>query len=71
MIHVKRFEFNYFSVNTYLLYDKTGEAVLIDCGCMNQREEEELKAFIDENKLTLKELYVLTCISTMCLGTHL
>lgn len=56
MIHVKRFEFNYFSVNTYLLYDKTGEAVLIDCGCMNQREEEELKAFIDENKLTLKRL---------------
>lgn len=56
MIHVKRFEFNYFSVNTYLLYDKTGEAVLIDCGCMNQREEEELSGFIEENKLTIKRL---------------
>lgn len=56
MIHVKRFEFNYFAVNTYVLYDKTGEAVLIDCGCMNQREEEELKGFIEENKLTIKRL---------------
>ena len=33
MITIKSFEVNYFSENTYLLYDDTKEAVLIDCGC--------------------------------------
>ena len=31
MITVKSFEFNFFQENTYLVYDETGEAVLIDC----------------------------------------
>ena len=34
MITIKSFEVNYFSENTYLLYDDTKEAVLIDCGCL-------------------------------------
>ncbi|MCD8043749.1 MAG: MBL fold metallo-hydrolase [Tannerellaceae bacterium] len=56
MITVKPFEFNYFSVNTYLLYDDTGEAVLIDCGCSRPAEEKELSDFISQNGLTLKRL---------------
>ncbi|MEG1749573.1 MAG: MBL fold metallo-hydrolase, partial [Tannerellaceae bacterium] len=39
MITVKTFVFNYFSENTYLLYDDTREAVLIDCGCLLPEEE--------------------------------
>lgn len=54
MITVKPFEVNYFSENTYLLYDDTGEAVLIDCGCMHPEEEKEIKDFIADNKLALK-----------------
>ena len=54
MITIKTFVFNYFGENSYLLYDETGEAVIIDCGCFRKQEEEELTAFIDENKLTLK-----------------
>lgn len=54
MITVKPFEVNYFSENTYLLYDETGEAVLIDCGCMRPGEEKEVIDFIADNKLTLK-----------------
>lgn len=53
---IKRFEFNYFPVNTYLLYDETGEAVLIDCGCIFPDEEQQLKSFIKENNLTLTHL---------------
>ncbi|GHT34014.1 MBL fold hydrolase [Bacteroidia bacterium] len=56
MITVKSFEFNYFSVNTYLLHDETGEAVLIDCGCFRKEEEIELSNYIVANKLTLKHL---------------
>ena len=54
MTQIKSFEVNYFSENTYLVYDETGEAVLIDCGCMRAEEEQELVRFITDNKLTLK-----------------
>jgi glyoxylase-like metal-dependent hydrolase (beta-lactamase superfamily II) len=56
MIIVKSFEFNYFSVNSYLLHDETHEAVLIDCGCFRKEEELELSSYIIANKLTLKYL---------------
>ena len=54
MITIKTFEVNYFSENTYLLYDDTREAVLIDCGCSRREEELMLSNFITENNLTLK-----------------
>ena len=54
MITIKTFEVNYFSENTYLLYDETNEAVLIDCGCMRKEEEKEISDFITANKITLK-----------------
>ena len=56
MITIQSFEFNYFQENTFLLYDETREAVLIDCGCCRKEEEKELTDFILENKLTLKHL---------------
>jgi len=56
MITIQSFEFNPFSVNTYLLYDETREAVVIDCGCCQAREEAELSAFLADNNLTLKHL---------------
>ncbi len=54
MITIKSFNTNYFSENTYLVYDDTLEAVLIDCGCIREEEEKEISQFISENKLTLK-----------------
>lgn len=48
---IKKFEFNDFPVNTYLLYDETGEAVLIDCGCIYPEEQAELTRFIRDNGL--------------------
>jgi glyoxylase-like metal-dependent hydrolase (beta-lactamase superfamily II) len=56
MITVKQFTFNFFKENTYLLYDETKEAVLIDCGCITPDEENTLSDFIDQNSLTLKRL---------------
>lgn len=52
-MEVKIFVNNPFQENTILLYDETGEAVVIDCGCVNQQEEERFKNFIEENKLNL------------------
>jgi glyoxylase-like metal-dependent hydrolase (beta-lactamase superfamily II) len=54
MITLKSFITNYFSENTYLVYDETGEAVLIDCGCIREEEERELECFVRKNNLTIK-----------------
>lgn len=56
MITIKTFVFNYFQENTFLLYDETCEAVLIDCGCCRKEEEKELSDFITANKLVIKHL---------------
>lgn len=53
---IKIFTFNPFQENTYLLYDETNEAVLIDAGCLFELEKQQLKKFLDDNKLTLKRV---------------
>lgn len=53
---IKAFTFNPFQENTYLVYDETKEAVLIDAGCLMDDEKEHLKKYIVENKLVLKRL---------------
>lgn len=34
-----------------MLYDETGEAAVIDCGCFSREEEQRLKGFLTENGL--------------------
>lgn len=53
---LKRFEFNMFPVNCYVLADETNEAVVIDAGCYYKEEEQQLKNFIIEHRLTVKHL---------------
>ena len=43
---IKRFEFNMFPVNCYVLWDDTKEAVVIDPGCFYEEEKQALKKFI-------------------------
>ena len=56
MIKIKCFEFNLFAENTYVLYDETKEAVIIDCGCMSAGEEKVLSDFIAAHELVPKQL---------------
>ena len=42
---IKRFEFNMFPVNCYVLWDETKEAVVIDPGCFYDEEKQALKNF--------------------------
>ncbi len=53
-MQVKAFTFNPFMENTYVVYDETKEAVIIDPGCYDPREQQELIAFIESNKLSVK-----------------
>ena len=51
MITIQGFTFNPFEENTYLLYDETKECVIIDPGCSNKTEREELVDFIQSEGL--------------------
>ncbi len=54
---IKKFEFNPFPVNTYVLWDEASkECVIIDAGCYFGEEREELTEYIKNNGLTIKHL---------------
>ena len=50
-MQLHKFEFNPFYENTYILYDETGEAIIIDPGCYEPYEQAELTNFITKNQL--------------------
>ncbi|GAB3892961.1 MBL fold metallo-hydrolase [Larkinella knui] len=51
MVQIQSFTFNPLAENTYVLYDETLEAVIIDPGCYDPAEKAELTAFMTQNKL--------------------
>jgi len=52
MLKLEKFVFNPFSESTYVVYDdNTKECVIIDPGCSNAGEENELFGFIDSHRL--------------------
>jgi len=53
---IKTFTFNPIQENTYLVYDETNEAVVIDAGCLSGAEKLTLKGFIEDNNLVLKRV---------------
>ena len=48
---VKRFVFNSFQENTYVIYNEVGDCIIVDPGCSNDKENDELATFIKENEL--------------------
>lgn len=47
---------NHFGVNTYVLYDETGECVLVDVCSQTSGEEREIIDFVNKKGLTVKYL---------------
>lgn len=70
MLKVHSFTFNPYQENTYLVYDRQGDCIIIDPGMFNYREEEELKAFIDNNSLNPVALYNTHCHVDHVLGNN-
>ncbi len=60
------FNFNPFQENTYLLYDETGECVILDPGCSNKEEEKLLSSYITKHNLKPVRL-----INTHCHIDHI
>jgi glyoxylase-like metal-dependent hydrolase (beta-lactamase superfamily II) len=63
MINIKRFTFNPFQVNTFILYDNTKECVIIDPGCEEEFECYNLLDFIENKELKPVKL--------LCTHTHI
>ena len=55
-MNIKIFEFNPIAVNTYVLFDETGECVIVDAACFYPNEQQELLKFINDKKLVVKHL---------------
>ncbi|MEO6329664.1 MAG: MBL fold metallo-hydrolase [Ginsengibacter sp.] len=60
MFEIKTFTFNPVEENTYVLFNKKKECIIIDPGCYFDEEKEALKLFIDSENLT----------PTILLNTH-
>jgi len=66
VIEVKKFVFNYFGENTYLVFDnESKEAMIIDPGCFAPSEKKSLEEFIVKRELNLKYM-----INTHCHIDH-
>ncbi|NNC94635.1 MAG: MBL fold metallo-hydrolase [Chitinophagales bacterium] len=66
MIKHKKFTFNPFSENTYVVYDDSDQCVIIDPGCYSPAEKEMLKDFINNNGLKPEKI-----INTHCHIDHI
>ncbi len=66
MIKVQKFVFNPFQENSYILYDETGDCLLVDLGSYTVDEKKEVLFFIENNKL--KPVMI---VNTHCHVDHL
>ena len=66
MIKVHKFTFNPLQENTYVLYDETGECIIVDAGCYFNDEREELVRFIGDAGLRPVKL-----VNTHCHFDHI
>jgi len=68
MLSLQVFTFNPFEENTYVLYDETGECVIIDPGCYETEEQYELVDFIEHHSLRVTALLNTHCHIDHVLG---
>lgn len=66
MIQIKKFIVNPLQENTYLLFDETKEAIVVDPGFYYEEEQQEIDDFIEKNKLKLVKI-----INTHCHFDHI
>lgn len=61
MLKIKSFVFSPFYENTYVLSDETKEAVIIDPGCYERWEKQDLKEYIERTGLKVVKLLNTHC----------
>lgn len=68
MPNIKTFVFNPFQVNTYVIYDDTKEAVIIDAACYEAHEQQKLVDFLESEGLKLVKSITTHCHIDHILG---
>lgn len=68
MIQIEKFTFNALGENTYVLFDQSKEAVIIDPGCYDKFEQKELSNFIENQGLKVVKLLNTHCHVDHVLG---
>jgi glyoxylase-like metal-dependent hydrolase (beta-lactamase superfamily II) len=61
MLTIHFFEFSPIAENTYVLYNESGDCLIIDPGCYHQGEEAQLKSYITSTNLHPKQLLNTHC----------
>lgn len=67
-MNIKSFVFNPFYENTYVIYSQKGNCFVIDPGCYEDHEVEEVKEFIHMNDLNVKAILNTHCHIDHVLG---
>ncbi len=70
MLSIQTFTFNAFSENTFVVFDETREAVIIDPGCYSREEQKELTSFIENHNLKIKLILNTHCHIDHVLGNN-
>jgi hydroxyacylglutathione hydrolase len=70
MLNIHSFVFNPFEENTFVLYDETNECVIIDPGCYESFERQELETFIADMNLQVRILLNTHCHIDHVLGNY-
>ncbi len=55
-MEIKLFQFNPIQENTYVVYDETRQAIVIDCGSLAEHEHRRLQQFVADNHLQIKHV---------------
>jgi len=69
-MQIKQFVFNGFAENTYILFDESKKAIIVDPGCYGKEEEAQLQLFVDENDLEVIKLLNTHCHIDHVLGNY-
>ena len=70
MLQIASMTFNPFQENTYVLYDESGSCVIVDPGCYEADEQQELSDFIRDNHLRVTQLVNTHCHIDHVLGNE-
>lgn len=54
MIKIKTFAFNFLAVNSFLIYDDTKEAIIIDPAVSNMEEFNSIVEFVKKEEINIK-----------------
>ena len=70
MIRIETFTFNPFLENTFVVFDDSGDALIIDPGCYEKYEEDQLQDFVRKNNLRVSHLVNTHSHIDHCLGNY-